>query len=224
MLLSLLPEWHSDQLQRVRLRQTIQPWALSQHPLNPYQVLCWEQTRGSSQVNPSSQANLMTGRKKTKQTGINIWNLFHSPQTNNLDYFREMRFNSLPSPAGLYKEAFAVDFTLLLLSTPLSALPEDSRALKARLEPFMGTKIKTISVPAQESCLTVSETLKYNSNYQNKWLGRFLSPALSAPLSKWNRSTHRHSLFPFPLLINCIIKMILSKHKFRRDHLSDMPS
>lgn len=81
----------------------------------------------------------------------------------------------------------------------------------------MGTKIKTVSVPAQRDCLTVSETLKYNSNYQNKWLGCFLFPALSAPLSKWNRSIHRHSLFPFPLLINCIIKMILSKHKFPRD-------
>ena len=79
-----------------------------------------------------------------------------------------MRFNALPSPTGLYKEDFTVFFTLLLLSTLLSALPEDSTALKEGLEPFMGTKIKTVSVPAQKGCLTVSETLKYNSNYQNK--------------------------------------------------------
>lgn len=79
-----------------------------------------------------------------------------------------MRFNSLPSPARLYEEAFAVFLPLLLLSTPLSALPEDSTALKACLELFMGTKIKTVGAPAQKGCLTVSETLKYNSNYQNK--------------------------------------------------------
>lgn len=62
-LLSLIPEQHSDQLQRVRLRRTAQLWGLSQHPLHSFQVLCWEQTQGSSQINPSSQVNLVTGRK-----------------------------------------------------------------------------------------------------------------------------------------------------------------